>query len=593
MWKVTLFGALAISSSDGSTVRIRRPKVAELIAFLALRRTPVVDRDTIVEALWPDGDFGSGRNCLRQTLALLRAEVRDLPLIIHGKNGIELDRRRVEIETETIDGRLKWFRALTSHERTDAARQLWEIVGKSLVPELKSSWLVAEQNRFAILGDRLRLECEALPSSHEAGFRFGDQPSLVKLKVVGRDLELAKIREWLEGPSSRCLTLVGPPGVGKTRLLQEATHPDRSRCDATILLTTVQEFESPWLERIGQMLGIRGEEQVTDSLVSLLAGFRHPLIALDDIDQASPETRKWISRLRSLLPDLKVLATARTCVSGIPTDTIDLAPLPTGREGATESRELLSQFAALFGVDQNLLSHQSETLGELATLLEGLPLSLEVAAGWLPFMTADRLLLKLKSSHGLVIDRASQDRASFRTCIQSICELLPPTERTALRCLSLCKGGCGEDLAEEMLGSDWPWALRALKERSLLFTSQGNRGRRFVVLQAIREAVELSEPAEIMSAASRLHQEACSRLAERASYEIDQGNGTEWLDWLTDEGDNVLAACSRSFDDPSSIQATLNQLNRLRSAFGLIGRPSEFERIFQQACTTASQLSPK
>ena len=99
-WRLTLLGTLSISAPDGKVFRVNRPKVAELLSFLGIRKTRIVDRDSIAEALWPEADFNSARNRLKQTLALLRQEIPDLPILVHGKNGLELDRSLIEIDVE-------------------------------------------------------------------------------------------------------------------------------------------------------------------------------------------------------------------------------------------------------------------------------------------------------------------------------------------------------------------------------------------------------------------------------------------------------------------------------------------------------------
>ena len=155
MWHVSLLGGLSVRSPSGEEIRFDRLKVVELLAFLALRRTPVVDRDTVVAALWPEAEYDVGRNRLKTTLALLRKDVPQIPIVSHGKNALELAREQVEIDVERVDARLKWLRALISRDRALAARQLWEMVSPGLLPELKTRWLFPEQARIEELANRL------------------------------------------------------------------------------------------------------------------------------------------------------------------------------------------------------------------------------------------------------------------------------------------------------------------------------------------------------------------------------------------------------------------------------------------------------
>lgn len=568
-------------------MRIDRLKVVELLAFLALRRTAVVDRDTVVSALWPEADYEVGRNRLKSILALLRRDVPDLPVVSHGKHALELLREQVEIDVEKVEARLKWLRALSPREQPPAARQLWDLVSPGLLPELKTPWILPEQARFADAAERLLKEFSAAPAPDLAAFRFGDRFGGARAPLVGRAEEMRQIQAWLDGPSQVPLLLVGPPGVGKTRLLVEAVAPERGASDAVVTLSTVQAFEAPWLERIGQAIGVRDAGQVTESLVQLLRGFRRPLLAIDDFDQAGAEMREWLSLLARRLPALRLMGTCRWRDPGITAEYLDVRPLPSS--GGTE---LLTCFASQFGMPKTQLEREGPALAEIAAVLEGLPLAIEVAAGWLPYAPPKRLLEQLSSSMNLVIDRRAEEHDSLRDCVRAMCRTLTTGEREALRVLSICKGGCGHELGNLLFATDWAILIRSLSERSLVFSVEGRHGTRFVSLQAIRESVAAIETQEDLERALRSHQCSMFELGERAAWETSEGDRKGWLDFLRDEADNLLAACSRNLEDPNVLDRSVRVLHNLRAPFYLIRRTSEFSKVQELTIRLASVQHP-
>ena len=398
------------------------------------------------------------------------------------------------------------------------------------------------------------------------------------MPLTGRNAEMAFIGSWLSETANQALVLVGPPGVGKTRVLVEAIAPEKQSADALIALSTVQASEAPWMERIGQAIGVPEGRQVTESLVKLLLGFERPLLAIDDIDQANEAMRDWVLSVCSLVPGLRVIATARSRSVGLTADYLEIRPLGTGPSGTAAARDLLMRFAVQCGLSAEELEPQCETLESIARELDGLPLALEVAAGWLPYVKPERLLAKLRESVSMVIDRRSDDHDSLRDCVRVICQSLSEEERATLRVFSVCRGGCGEELAEQILGDDWAPLVRSLRERSLIARVEGRRGNRFVSLQAIRMSVTSSERPEAMNQALDLHQEACLNLSERAAWETSEGDRAGWLSFVRDECDNLLFAFSRNLEDPAMLDRVARLVHLLRAPFSILGRAGEYAK---------------
>src|SRR5471030_159713 len=192
-WRIALFGAMEIHSPTGQVTHVTGRKSAELIAFLSLRRHSIVDRDAIVEALWPDADEVSGRNRLKQLLAVVRRDTEGLPIQSHGKNEIELDPSAVEIDFQLIEQRLKWISALPEKRRKQACLEILNTIDRSLLPGLSAPWLLADRIRYeGIARDLTRQTSDQQPLA-ELPFRFGDDFAASRIPLVGRRTELAAI----------------------------------------------------------------------------------------------------------------------------------------------------------------------------------------------------------------------------------------------------------------------------------------------------------------------------------------------------------------------------------------------------------------
>lgn len=583
-WKLCLFGKMNLTTPEGDTLSVQSRKCSELLAYLALTRNGLADRDAVVDAIWPDVDPFSGRARLKQVLARLRREVPGLPIFTSGKNEIGLSLDLIDVDYHAIDRRLKWLSALTLRRRMEATDQNLEIIRHGLLPELSGTWVQGERLRFQNIVRDLQIESVAGNKSTGAVFRIGDELGSSSGSLIGRERELSDVFSWLGDDDPRLAHLIGAPGVGKTRILVEALANCNDYCDAVLSLSTVQDSEAPWQERLCQATGILDKDKLTAGLVRLFKDFSRPLLAIDDVDQADDAMADWIEQLLRGVPRLRMIGTTRQQPTNRVGRLFEINPLFSSSDSDSAAARLLKHFASQAGLSEESIQASGSIIWELSDHLEGLPLALEIAAGWLPFMSPDRLLDKIRTGSNLLTQKAAAGRRSLLECMAPICEQLPSNVREALVCLSVCKGGCGEALVEAMLGAEWPWLIRSLCDRSLAQRIAGLSGARFMVLQALRDSVISLSTASETKRAVDVHTEACFNLGETATWEINEGDRSKWLTWLRYEGDNLLVACDRSLAEPGGAKRALILLSCLRAAFWLIGRPAEHSRLSRRAC---------
>jgi predicted ATPase/DNA-binding SARP family transcriptional activator len=327
---------------------------------------------------------------------------------------------------------------------------------------------------------------------------------------IGRERDVEEVLELLDR-GVRLLTLVGPGGVGKTRLALEVAA---RRTDAAMV--SVGGLEDPAL--------------VPTSITSAL-GDGEMLVVLDEVEgvlAAAPAVADLLART----PRLRVLATSRVPLRVAGEHEFHVAPLT-----ASDAVALLRWQARALGVDPG----GEEVLGEICRRLDGLPLAIELAAARLRALSARGLLERLDRRLDVLVGGrrdAPERQRTLRATIAWSHELLNLREQRVFAALAVFAGSCtirmAEAVCEAVLGD-----LESLIEQSLLRRA----GDRLMMLETVREfALErLAERTDADSLHLR-HAVAFLELAERADEALSGGRPDAWLARLEEEHPNLRAA---------------------------------------------------
>lgn len=386
---------------------------------------------------------------------------------------------------------------------------------------------------------------------------------------VGREQEQARLASLLNRADCRLVTLLGPGGVGKTRLAVETARTLTGFQDG-VTFVALASVAAPMaiIQAIGDALGytFAGTGELTAQLLGYLNDM-NSLLILDNIEHLldpANETLNLVGQLLSHAPHVALLVTSRERLKLAGEWVMEIGGLAVPQPQA-KAMQIVSPALVLFAehaqrVEQGfrVTPANEAAIATICRLVDGLPLGIELAAAWTRMLSLEEINQELARS----LDTAHPSPGmlpprhhSLRAVVDHSWRLLTDTERRVLCRLSIFQGGFTREAATRVAGANLG-LLTNLADKSLLRRGAGGR---YDLHEIIRQYAEMrleEQPAELAAARDQ-HAAYYMHMAAEREQRLKGADQVAAVAEISAEIDNIRAAWQWA-----SAHSWLNELER-------------------------------
>lgn len=394
--------------------------------------------------------------------------------------------------------------------------------------------------------------------------------------LLGRAADLEAIRQALVEDGARLLDLIGPPGVGKTRLALEAARDLRGAFAGGVLFVPLASLTDP-AQIPAAIAAIAGGGALNQAIsideLALYFGEVPVLLVLDNIEHLL-EGAGLLTRLLESAAPLSVLVTSRQLLNITGEHVLEIKPLDIDPAVA-----LFTLRAAAIKPGFARTPANEAILAGICHALDCLPLAIELAAARARMLTPPRMLERLRDHSGARFDlltagprSADARQRALRSTIEWSYALLTAEEQCLLRRLSVFAGGCQFEDAAEVCAEPHPngqamfeAGISSLADKSLLQVAESADSPRITLLETIREfaLARLEESGEAGVIRLRHARRMLALAIEASPLSTPPPTGPGPLRRLLAERDNCRAALAWCRTAPEAAPTGLHLAGRL------------------------------
>ena len=337
------------------------------------------------------------------------------------------------------------------------------------------------------------LEASAAAAGHD---NAGSDSALqaARSSFVGRERELAELTALLR--QSRLVTLIGPGGAGKSRLAAEALSR-RADADAEVVLVALEQIRHPrtLASALASRLQVHDQQgtPLIESLQSALTAGPRKLLLLDGAERLAGQVAELAGQLLDAVPELRIVVTSRTLL-GVPGEVCWTVPplgcpAPAADPADVAGSDAVQLFIARASErlpDFRAADVAPHSIAELCRRLDGLPLAIELIAGWVGTLSVREML----QQRAVLLDSEPAHHGGRRLAdvMQASYDLLTAEQQGRLAMLSVFAGSFRIADVQAILDVDLATAVataRALVDSSWLVVTRGGEQNVFSLLETI------------------------------------------------------------------------------------------------------------
>jgi non-specific serine/threonine protein kinase len=429
--------------------------------------------------------------------------------------------------------------------------------------------------------------------------------------LLGREGDLTAIRRLIAVDHQRLVTLLGVGGAGKTRVAVQVAADLLGEFPDGAWLVELAPVTSPALvpRLVAGVLGVR-EGQDAPMIDTLLGSLRwkRALLVLDNCEHLIEACADLAEQLLRSCPDLHILATSREPLRIDGERRWQVRPLAVPRRTGSTSFGTLANLAAVrlfeeraqaIDADFRLTEANVSSVGRICTLLDGIPLAIELAASQVGVLSVAQIVERLEGGFRVLAGgrrTAPIRQQTMEAALDWSHDLLTTGEQALFRRLATFAGGFDLEAAEAIPAPNTHAStldvLGLLVDKSLVVAEREPMGRRYRLLEPVRQYAQhlLMESGEDHEVRAR-HAAYYAALAVRAAPMLHGPEQIAWLDRLEGERNNLRAALSwiaeqGAVEDGLRVAVALVPYWEVRGHFG------EGRRWIDAALARDERLSP-
>ncbi|NJC97482.1 MAG: hypothetical protein FIB03_14290 [Anaerolineae bacterium] len=510
---------------------------------------------------------------------------------------IEVFHRLLAIDTLQEDVHQRLMLALARNGQFEAALAQYQNCCRALKKELG----VEPSPETTALFERIQV-LRLQPHNHNLTVRHD--------RIIGRESELNNIANLLRNPACRLITLIGPGGIGKSRLaLQAAANAAHEGLFFEgIYLVQLASVYTPDLLASGIaeaiQLALQGPAEPKEQLIKCLRD-KEVLLVLDNFEHLIEGGKQLLTAILANAPEVKLMLTSRERlniqqewlleVEGLQfpkpsTDPVQGEKIVWERAETYPAVQLFVERAQHVQSKFPLSDTDAPAVIRICQLVEGMPLGIELAASWVRSVSCQRIVEEIEHNLGFLSSpqhEMSERHHSMLAVFEHSWRSLSTEERNVFKRLSVFRGGFRREAAEEVAGASLP-ILSSLVDKSFLHRNSSGR---FEVHELMRQYAEkrLGVVPQELEEARNLHSSYFVLFLHDRENQLKGGKQVTALQEINTEIDNIRTAWRWAVDRRRAEEVG-KAIEGLWAFYELRGWYQEGEDTFGSAATRFREI---